>query len=80
VCLKICIEIIFCQSIGITLVEILYKSESKIMLGILWGLVVLLFAFWVLGLVLHIAGNLIHIALVLAITLAIYNFLKARDV
>ncbi|KAB8330952.1 lmo0937 family membrane protein [Scytonema tolypothrichoides VB-61278] len=50
------------------------------MLSILWGLVVLLFAFWVLGLVLQIAGNLIHIALVLAITLAIYNFLKARDV
>ncbi|NMG09564.1 lmo0937 family membrane protein [Brasilonema sp. UFV-L1] len=50
------------------------------MLGILWGLVVLLFAFWVLGLVLQIAGNLIHIALVLAITLAIYNFFKARDV
>lgn len=50
------------------------------MLGILWGVVVVLFAFWVLGLVLHIAGNLIHIALVLAIALAIYNFFKARDV
>jgi hypothetical protein len=50
------------------------------MFGLLWSLVVLLFAFWVLGLVLHIAGNLIHIALVLAIALAIYNFLKTRDV
>ncbi len=50
------------------------------MLGLLWTLVVLLFAFWVLGLVLHIAGNLIHIALVLAVALAIYNFLKTRDV
>ena len=49
------------------------------MFGILWGLVVLLFAFWVLGLVFHIAGNLIHLALVLAITLAIYNFFQARD-
>jgi Family of unknown function (DUF5670) len=49
------------------------------MFGILWGIVVLLFAFWVLGLVLHIAGNLIHLALVLAITLAIYNFFQARD-
>jgi hypothetical protein len=50
------------------------------MLSILWGIAVLLFAFWVLGLVFHIAGSLIHIALVLAIALAIYNFFQARDV
>ncbi|MBD2496685.1 lmo0937 family membrane protein [Nostoc sp. FACHB-280] len=50
------------------------------MLSILWGIVVLLVAFWVLGLVLHIAGNLIHVALLIAIALAIYNFFKARDV
>jgi len=50
------------------------------MLGILWGIVVVLVAFWVLGLVLHIAGNLIHAVLLLAIALAIYNFFKARDV
>ncbi|MBR8839992.1 MAG: lmo0937 family membrane protein [Stigonema ocellatum SAG 48.90 = DSM 106950] len=50
------------------------------MLSILWGIVVLLFAFWALGLVFHIAGNIIHVVLVLAIALAIYNFFKARDV
>lgn len=50
------------------------------MLGFLWGLVVVLFAFWALGLALHILGNLIHILLLLAIALAIYNFFKARDV
>ncbi|MBD2450948.1 lmo0937 family membrane protein [Nostoc sp. FACHB-152] len=50
------------------------------MLSILWGIVVLLVAFWVLGLVFHIAGNLIHMALLIAIALAIYNFFKARDV
>jgi Family of unknown function (DUF5670) len=50
------------------------------MIGIIWGIVSLLFAFWVLGLVFNIAGNLIHIALVLAIALAIYNFFNARDV
>ncbi|MEH2287779.1 lmo0937 family membrane protein [Nostoc sp.] len=49
------------------------------MLSILWGVVVLV-AFWALGLVLHIAGNLIHAVLLIAIALAIYNFLKARDV
>ncbi|MEH2453861.1 lmo0937 family membrane protein [Nostoc sp.] len=48
------------------------------MLGILWGVVVLLFAFWALGLALHIAGNFIHIVLIVAIALAIYNFAKSR--
>ncbi|MBD2680294.1 MULTISPECIES: lmo0937 family membrane protein [Nostoc] len=50
------------------------------MLSILWGVVVVLLAFWALGLVLHIAGNLIHAVLLIAIALAIYNFFKARDV
>ena len=49
------------------------------MLGLLWGIVVVLVAFWVLGLVLHIAGGLIHIVLLLAIGLGIYNFFMARD-
>jgi Family of unknown function (DUF5670) len=48
------------------------------MLGILWGIAVILFAFWALGLALHIAGGLIHILLVLAVAIAIYNFLKTR--
>ncbi|RCJ36326.1 hypothetical protein A6769_16640 [Nostoc punctiforme NIES-2108] len=54
--------------------------QSKYMLSILWGIVVILVAFWALGLALHIAGNLIHAVLLLAIGLAIYNFFKARDV
>ncbi|MBN3962664.1 lmo0937 family membrane protein [uncultured Nostoc sp.] len=50
------------------------------MLSIIWGIVVVLVVFWALGLTLHIAGNLIHAVLLLAIALAIYNFFKARDV
>ncbi|MCW5316654.1 lmo0937 family membrane protein [Nostoc sp. KVJ3] len=50
------------------------------MLSILWGIVVVLVAFWALGLVFHIAGSLIHAVLLLAIGLAIYNFFKGRDV
>ncbi|MEH2250668.1 lmo0937 family membrane protein [Nostoc sp.] len=57
-----------------------YFTQSKYMFSILWGIVVVLIAFWGLGLALHIAGNLIHIVLLLAIALAIYNFFKARDV
>lgn len=54
--------------------------QNKYMFSILWGIVVLLVAFWALGLTLHIAGNLIHAVLLIAIGLAIYNFFKARDV
>ncbi len=50
------------------------------MLGLLWGIVVVLFAFWALGLALHIAGGLIHLLLVGAIALAIFNFLRGRTV
>ncbi|MEH2159507.1 MAG: lmo0937 family membrane protein [Nostoc sp.] len=50
------------------------------MFSILWGIVVVLVAFWALGLVFHIAGSLIHVVLLLAIGLAIYNFAKRHDV
>lgn len=54
-------------------------SWVKTMLSLLWTAVVVLFALWLLGLSLHIAGSLIHILLVLAIALAIYNFAMNRD-
>lgn len=50
------------------------------MLGLLWTVVGILVLFWVLGFALQIAGNLIHILLLLALGLAVYNFFKARDV
>ncbi len=44
------------------------------MLGsILWGVIVLLVLFWILGLVFHIAGGLIHILLVIAVIILLYN-------
>ncbi|MBW4520356.1 MAG: lmo0937 family membrane protein [Scytolyngbya sp. HA4215-MV1] len=49
------------------------------MFSLLWGLVVVLFAFWLLGFSFHIAGSLIHILLVLAIAVAVYNFAMNRD-
>ena len=44
------------------------------MIGILWGIVVLLFVLWLLGLIFHIAGGLIHILIVVAIIVAVWNF------
>lgn len=49
------------------------------MIGLLWGIVVALFAFWVAGLVLHVAGGFVHFLLFLAIALAIYNFIQGRS-
>ncbi len=49
------------------------------MLSVIWGIVVLLFVLWIAGFALHIAGGLIHLLLVLAIALAIYNFAMNRD-
>jgi hypothetical protein len=37
-------------------------------------------AFWAVGLPLHIVGGLIHIVLLLAIGLAIYNYFSKRGI
>ncbi|QBD83548.1 lmo0937 family membrane protein [Ktedonosporobacter rubrisoli] len=39
----------------------------------LWGVVVVLFVLWLLGFALHIAGGLIHILLVVAVLVLLYN-------
>jgi hypothetical protein len=46
--------------------------------GILWTLIVILFAFWVAGFALHIGGSLIHLILVVALVLFIFNVLTGR--
>jgi hypothetical protein len=44
----------------------------------LWALVVLLLLLWIGGFSLSIAGSLIHLLLVLAIIVAIYNLFVSR--
>jgi hypothetical protein len=46
--------------------------------GILWTIIVILVAFWVLGLVVHIGGGLIHLLLVIAVILVIVNLVTGR--
>lgn len=48
------------------------------MVGILWGVAVLLVIFWALGLVFHFAGSLIHALLVIALIVVIFNFVTGR--
>jgi hypothetical protein len=44
----------------------------------LWTIVVILFVLWLLGFATHLAGDLIHVILVLAVILLIYNLLAGR--
>ncbi len=46
--------------------------------NILWAIVVILFVFWLLGLVFHIAGAFIHILLIVAIIILLYNLFTAN--
>jgi hypothetical protein len=48
------------------------------MAGILWGLISLLVLFWLLGFLFHIGGSLIHLVLVVALVLLVFNVLTGR--
>ena len=49
------------------------------MLGsILWTVVVVLIVLWILGLVIHIGGGLIHLLLVVALIVLLYNLFVGR--
>lgn len=48
------------------------------MAGLLWAVIVILVAFWVVGLLVHIGGGLIHLLLVVALILFVLNMLTGR--
>ena len=48
------------------------------MAGLLWGIIVILFVIWLLGFLLHFGGGIIHILIVIAIILVIYNLMTGR--
>ncbi len=48
------------------------------MAGIIWALIVLMFVFWVAGFALHVGGGLIHLLLVIAVVLLIFNIVTGR--
>jgi hypothetical protein len=50
------------------------------MVEILWGVVVVLVILWLLGLIAHIGGSLIHLLLVIAIIVLLYNLFVGRRV
>ena len=48
------------------------------MASLIWGVIVVLFVLWLLGFAIHIGGGLIHILLVIALILIVYNVLTGR--
>jgi len=44
----------------------------------LWTIIVILFILWLLGFSLHIGGGLIHLVLVLAVIVLIFNLITGR--
>lgn len=45
----------------------------------LWTIIAILFALWLVGLVAHIGGGLIHALLVIALVLFVVNLLTGRS-
>lgn len=44
----------------------------------LWTIIVILFILWLLGFSLHVGGGLIHILLVIAVIVLVYNLITGR--
>jgi hypothetical protein len=53
-------------------------AGGKNVAGLIWGVIVVLFVLWVLGFAIHIGGGLIHILLVIALVLLVFNVLTGR--
>jgi hypothetical protein len=48
------------------------------MVGILWTIISILFVLWIIGFALHVGGGLIHLLLVVAVVLFVFNLLTGR--
>ncbi len=48
------------------------------LVSILWTIAVILVVLWLLGLIFGIAGNLIHILLIIALIVVVYNLVMGR--
>lgn len=48
------------------------------MAGILWTIIGILFALWLLGFLLHLGGGLIHLLLVVVVVMVIVNLVSGR--
>ena len=47
-------------------------------MGLIWTIIVVLFVLWLIGFAVHIGGGLIHLLLVVALILLVYNLVTGR--
>ena len=48
------------------------------MAGLLWAILVIVVAVWLIGFLADVAGNVIHVLLLVALAILIYNLLTGR--
>ena len=53
-------------------------TKESTMVGLLWTIITVLFALWLIGLLMHIGGGLIHILLLVVLVLVVVNLLTGR--
>jgi hypothetical protein len=49
-----------------------------VMVTILWAILAVILAVWLIGLLVDVAGNLIHLLLIVALAILIYNLVTGR--
>ena len=58
-----------------TYTHVEHGKGVKKMVSILWAIVVVLVVLWLLGLLLHVAGGFIHLLLIIAAIVLVYNLI-----
>ena len=53
-------------------------AQGVDMAGFLWAIIVIFFVLWLIGFAVHIGGGLIHLLLVIALILLVFNLITGR--
>ena len=56
----------------------LAPPAEVMMVGILWAALVIVLVIWLIGLLADVAGGLIHLLLIVALAILIYNLITGR--
>ncbi len=54
------------------------EREEHAMVAILWAILVVVLVVWLIGLITDVAGNLIHLLLIVGLAILIYNLIVGR--
>ena len=58
--------------------NVLLLERRPLVPGIIWTIIVILVVLWLLGFAIHIGGSLIHLLLVIAVVLVLFNLITGR--